>query len=299
MPGARPLRRLAALALFSAALMAAPLSALAQEQEAAAPEAPQAADFRWPNEEFYFSVRFNGVEAMRAILRAGNIQYSSGNPYIPLSATAKSVGFFNNIYPLDDRANTFIRPDGFHPFRSEKHFHERGKTRIYKVDYAHDDFLARVMRAHGAEAPKTRYNFAIPDTTHDMLSWLYHLRSREELEVGDEFAYFVYDGWKFSRVDMKVEKKDDVYTPMGWFKGWKIRFIRQVMVSQRQKDAENNPAEPTLTMKTPKDHSGHIWVSRDENRLPIKVAINTDFGTGEALLVKYSPHQKTQIADKR
>jgi hypothetical protein len=257
---------------------------------------PDAASFRWPNEEFYFSVRFNGIEAMRAILRSGSIQYAGDRAYIPLSAYAKSVGFFQNIYPLHDRANTFIDPADYLPLRSEKHFEERGKTRIYKVDFLHDAFRAKVFKSRKTRS--SRYNHAIPGQTHDMLSWLYDLRAREELKVGDEFAYYVYDGWKFSRVDMKVEAKEDVYTPMGWFKAWKISFIRQVMTAKRQRNDKKQPLPPELVMKTPNDHTGHVWLSRDENRLPIKVAIDSQFGTGVAVLIKYTPHHKTQVAER-
>lgn len=269
----------------------------AMAQGAVAAPAVEPPGFRWPNEEFYFSVRFNGIEAMRAMLRSGTVQHTRNRAYIPLSALARSVGFFQNIYPLDDRANTFMSPGDYRPLRSEKHFEERGQTRIYEVDFLHDTFLARVFKSH--QTSSSRHNFAIPAQTHDMLSWLYALRDRPMLKVGDEFFYYVYDGWKFSRIDMTVEGKEDVYTPMGWFKGWKIRFVRQVMTSENQKNEHSEPIAPQLTMRNPKDRTGHVWVSRDENRLPIKVSINTEFGTGEAVLVKYTPHHKTQIADRK
>lgn len=284
------------LALLACAGAAWAESPKATRVDVAAPDLDPAG-FRWPNEEFYFSVRFNGIEAMRAMLRSGAVQHTRNRAYVPLSALAKSVGFFQNIYPLDDRANTFMNPGDYRPLRSEKHFEERGQTRIYEVDFLHDTFVARVFKSH--QTNSSRYNFAIPAQTHDMLSWLYALRDRESLKVGDEFFYYVYDGWKFSRIDMKVEGKEDVYTPMGWFKGWKILFVRQVMASQNQKNERSEPITPQLTMKNPKDRSGYVWVSRDENRLPIKVSINTEFGTGEAVLIKYSPHHKTQIADRK
>lgn len=254
--------------------------------------APKQPAFRWPNEEFYFSIRFNGIEAMRAILRSGALQHAKNRAYIPISAFAQSVGFFHNVYPLVDRANTFMDPVDCLPIRSEKHFEERGQTRIYKVDFLADRFRAEVSKSRNTK--KSRYNNAIPGQTHDMLSWFYDFRARPDFKVGDKFAYYIYDGWKFSRVDMKVEGKEDVYTPMGWFKSWKIRFIRQVMNTRRKRDKKKQPLPPKLSMKTPNDHSGHLWVSRDANRLPIKVAIDSQFGTGIAVLIKYKPHQKTQ-----
>ncbi|AWV89056.1 hypothetical protein DN745_06790 [Bradymonas sediminis] len=264
-------------------------SKVVQPAPAPAPK-PQPAAFRWPNEELYFSIRFNGIEAMRAILRSGDQQRAKNRDYVPISAFAQSVGFFHKVYPLVDRANTFIDPADARPIRSEKHFEERGQTRIYKVDFWADLYRAEVFKSR--KTSSQRYNHAIPYETHDMLSWYYHLRARPDFKVGDKFEYYVYDGWKFSRVDMEVVGKEDVYTPMGWFKGWKIKFSRNVLTAQRRRDKKKKPATPALTMKTPNDHSGHLWVSRDANRLPIRVAIDSQFGTGIAELIKYTPHSK-------
>jgi hypothetical protein len=246
--------------------------------------------FRWPGEEFYYSVRLNGAEAMRASLRAGDLRRSNNRPYVPISAVAQSVGFFQGIYPIDDRANTFVDPESFRPLRSEKLFQERGKTRGYKVDYIHSTYRAKVEKQK--EKRTFRFNYSIPGTTHDMISWMYDLRSRESLKVGDTFTYYIYDGWKLSRVSMEVLAKEDVYTPMGWFKSWKISFGREVLKSHKKKDDDGKPITPLLRVKTPDKHSGYLYLSRDENRLPIKVSLGTKFGTSEALLIRYKPHRR-------
>lgn len=273
-----------------ATVLVMPAAAQAEGQNPlVSPHAPIEA-FRWPGEEFYFSIRLNGAEAMRASLRAGDLRRRNNRAYIPISAVAQSVGFFQGIYPIHDRANTFVDPADFRPLRSEKLFEERGETRTYKVDYAHSTYRAKVEKMK--EKRTFRFNYSIPGTTHDMISWMYDLRSRESLKVGDAFTYYIYDGWKLSRVEMKVVGKEDVYTPMGWFKGWKISFAREVLKSHRQKGDNGKPIKPLLRVKTPDKHAGHLFLSRDENRLPIKVSIDTKFGTSEALLIKYKPHQK-------
>ncbi len=265
----------------------------AHEPASEAPTRSESAvdSFRWPGEEFFYSIRLNGAEAMRASVRAGNARTANNQAYVPISGVARSVGFFEKIYPLDDRAHTFVDPLDHRPLRSEKFFEERGKTRTYKVDYKHGAYHAKVEKKR--ETRRSRFNYSIPNTTHDMLSWMYHLRARDQLAVGDELSYYVYDGWKLSRVDLEVLGKEDVYTPMGWFKGLKISFVREVMVSRRQKADDGTTKEPLLKIKSPRDKTGFLWLSRDENRLPIKVSIGTKFGTSEALLIKYNPHDKS------
>ena len=242
--------------------------------------------FRWHGEEFYYSIRLNGAEAMRASIRAGSVRYVNDRAYVPISGVAQSVGFFSNVYPLNDQAHTFLDPGDCRPLRSEKYFHERGQKRTYKVDYVHSTYRAKVEKKK--EKRTFRYHYSIPGTTHDMLSWMYELRAREDFEVGDELSYYIYDGWKLSRVDLEIVGKEDFYTPMGWFKGWKLSFVREVLKSKHQKK-QGKPREPLLRVKTPDKHSGHVWFSRDENRLPIKVAIDTKFGVSTASLIKYTP----------
>ena len=235
--------------------------------------------FRYAGEEFYYSLRLNGVEAIRVGVRAGDVQYKKGTPYVPVSGTAQSTGFFDSVYSVNDKANTFLHPTTFRPLRSEKVFDENGSRRTYKVDFTHSTYRAKVEKAK--EQRTRKFTASIPGTTHDMISWFYELRS-QEIAQGDELSFFVYDGWKLSRIRGKVAGKEDIYTPMGWFKTWRIDFERDVMHSRR-----NRGQEPTLRVKAPSKLGATMWVSRDENRVPVKMRIKTAFGQGEALILKF------------
>lgn len=269
-----------------------PASAQKNAPEIKKPSAP-APLFKWPGEEFYYSVRINGAEAMRAGVRVGQVRAQNNRVYVPISGTAQSTGFFHSIYPLDDRADTFFDPRTFLPLRSEKTFHEKGQTRSYFVDYYQSSYLARVEKMRQNRTLQTRA--AIPGTTHDMLTWLYELRTAQPFEIGQKFSFFVYDGWLLSRIDFTVRAKEDVYTPMGWFKGWKLDFRREVLTATagRPVPPSKEPVEPSLSVRQSGKHSGSFWVSRDENRLPIKLKINTILGAGEAVLIKYKPATRT------
>ncbi|MBA2663240.1 MAG: DUF3108 domain-containing protein [Bradymonadaceae bacterium] len=251
--------------------------------------ARQPVSFRWPGEEFYYSVRINGAEAMRAGIRVGQVRYHNERPYVPISGTAQSTGFFHSIYPLDDRANTFFDPSTYRPWRSEKFFDEKGQQRTYNVDYLHDKFVARIERIR--DDGSMRFSAPIPDTTHDMLTWMYEMRDHEKLEIGQKLSVYLYDGWLLSRLDLIVVAREDVYTPMGWFKAWKIDFSREVLRSRagQRKRGDKAPVEPILELRQAAKHTGSLWLSRDENHLPIKVSINTLLGIGEAVLIKYKP----------
>src|SRR5690554_2455756 len=248
-------------------------------------------EFRWIEEELFYSVRVNDAEAMRAGLRTGAMRRHNGRPYVPLSGTAQSRGFFHAVYPLHDRANTYLDPTSMRPWRTEKHFEERGQNRVYNVDYNHQGFEARVERLR--EERQLRFRAAIPDSTHDMLTWIYELRASGDLKVGDAFEFYIYDGWLLSRLDVAVVAREDILTPLGWFHTYRLDFARHIMDAARTViDAGRGEfAPPAISMRESSRHSGSLWLSRDANAIPVRVTINTPLGAGEAVLIHYKPGQ--------
>jgi hypothetical protein len=262
--------------------------------QTSAPTMPREADgvFQWPEETFVYSCRINGAEAMRAALRTGDVSYNDGTPYVPVGLNARSQGFFHNLYPVDDRADTFMDPQTFRPHRSEKYFHENGKRRSYVVDFSHSRYRAGVQK----RKPKTVHTFTepIPATTHDMLSWLYELRS-QEITQGASFDYYIYDGWKITHLELRVVGAERLYTPAGWFKAWKLAYDRHIVETsfRTQKEAAQDGEEGVkVSRKTTSEHSGHLWLSRDANHLPLRLTIGTSYGLGEVVLLKYDSHNE-------
>lgn len=251
------------------------------------PQSPAPLSFRWPHEELYYSIRLNGAEALRAGVRTGAPRMHNNEVYVPISATARSTGFFHSIYPLDDRINAFLNPRDMRPYRSDKIFDEKGQIRGYDVTYRHSEYEARVTRRHNDRT--TNFSAPIPAMTHNMLTWLYALRAEERLAIGNRYSYYIYDGWLLSRLDLHVVAAEDVYTPMGWFKAWKVDFSREIMGTRPGPIRNNKRTEPVVGVREAARHTGSFWVSRDENHIPIKLSIQSILGVGEAVLIRYKP----------
>lgn len=278
-----PLRAL--LTIVTAIAAVAPAGLVYAQQTVGEPTAigaePVQHTFRWAGEELYYSVRLNGVEAVRAGVRTGDVRYKDGHPYVAVSGTAQSTGIFDSIYPVNDRAHTYLNPTTLRPVRSEKFFDEAGSVRSYHVDYVHSTYQAKV-RKERKEQKTRKFTKAIPGTTNDMITWFYELRNKQDLRVGERLSYYVYDGWRLYKLEAQVVKREDVYTPVGWFKTYKVDFSRTSLRTQI-----NKGASPILSVAQPATPSGSLWLSRDENLIPVKVAVVTEWGVGEAVLIKY------------
>lgn len=235
--GVRRSRRImAAVALVALATFGGSLSAQSKAQGSG-----KAPHFPWQDEELQYKIQVNGATAVMATVRSGKVRkLGEGAHYVPLSASARSVGVFSAIYPVDDRANTFINPSTLEPLRSEKVFREAGKERTYRVDFAPKAQKARVHKTlKNGEAAARKYTFIteLPLTTDDALSWMYRVRALPEIKEGQTIELFLYDGWKLSRMDLKVVGKEDVHTPAGWFKGaWKIEVHRELLRTRTRRD---------------------------------------------------------------
>ena len=253
-----------------------------------------APSFPWQGEELYFKILVNGSEAGQASVRVGEIRRTKTQSYIPLSARAQSVGFFQTVYPLDDRADTYLDPTTGQPLRSEKLFQEAGKARSYKVNYTPKAFEAKVHKVY-LKSPKNptesarTYSRAIPAQTHDSFTWFFALRGEPTLtEVGSRFTYHIYDGWKLSRLELEVMQKDRVLTPLGWHDVVRVDFSREILHSSSQ-TLEQKPAAPKLRTLKPATPLGSAWFTVDERRLPVKMNMSSaTYGVGEVLLAKYS-----------
>lgn len=260
--------------------------AAATEGEARGPGDPKLhpavhSNFPWEEEVLYYSIRFNGVEAMRAQVQVGEVKKKGKLDYVAVQGTVQSVGLFSTIYPVDDRANSYFNPYSAQVYWSDKHFAEAGKERTYKVVYHPLDYVSKVKQTYRGET--YRFIRDIPSHTHDMFTWFFELRRRYPLEIGEEVRTYVYDGWKLSDFRGIVRAKEDLLTDMGWFKTYRIEFLRDVMSSELNPEG----GEPLLDIIEKESHRIDVWVSRDANMLPVKIAMRTPWGSGDLVLIRY------------
>jgi len=239
--------------------------------------------FRWEGEELFYSVEVSGAEAARASLRAGKRKKARGISYVPISANAITHGFFAKSYPVEDRANTFINPKNLLPIKSDKDIREDGKVRSYKVRFGEAKHTAAVERF--MKGKKRNYTRPIPANTFDALSWIYDLRSRP-LKNGDKFTYFVFDGWKLSKLHVSVVGREKAWTPLKYYDSIKVDVDREIM-NVRWKNPRKKHEGARVSARKKRYYFATIHLSDDAERVPVRLFITSKLGDSDFKLIKY------------
>lgn len=241
--------------------------------------------FHWEGEEMFYSVEVSGAEAARASLRAGRRKKARGVEYIPVSGKAITHGFFAKSYPVDDRGNTFLDPKTFLPIKSDKDIREDGQVRTYKVRFDRSRHTASVDRL--MKGKRRQYKRAIPDRTHDALSWIYDLRARP-LNDGDTLTYFVFDGWKLSKLHVKVLGREKVWTPLKTYDSIKIDVEREIM-NVRWKNPRHKDQGARVSRRKKPYYFATVHLTDDASRVPVRLFVTSKLGDSDFKLIKYTP----------
>lgn len=288
--------------LLATALVAWPVTqaaAQAEAQVAAMPAPPELPSdtafsrFRWYGEELIYSVQILGREAARAGLAVG---FPEDHPdwgwIIPLDGVATSVGLMSGFYAINDVARTWVEPGSGLPRYSTKDLDERGRQRAYAVTYEQPSYRADVVRIRNEG--EQRYFRHAPSDLHDAMSWIYDLRSRD-LSVGQEYIYYIYDGWKMSRLTVRVGRHRPIFTGLGTLDAAWLQFVREVLTSGIATPWANDVAmtPPVYLVSEGPIALGQGWISLDDRRLPLGVEIDTPLGPIRVMVQEHVPPDPT------
>ncbi len=261
------------LTLLALASMAFP--AIAQADDL--PQDSAEERFEWYGEELHYSIEMLGSEAARTAIAVGYpTEHEEHGLVVPVEGLSISVGFFANVYPMEDTAITYVANDGL-PVHSTKVIDERNRERSYAVSYETDRFVSEILRTEGESTRRTgRF---IPSDTHDAMSWMLDLRSRD-LSVGNEYVYHVFDGWKLSRLTARIEQHTEIYTEIGILDVAEMTFTREVLASHHPLPWADDTTllPPVYVVSEGPSELGVGWFSLDDRRIPVGVDVETPIG---------------------
>lgn len=207
-----------------------------------------------PGEELSYRLRYGFINAADGVLKVlpSDLTFD-GKPTYHLNAVGKTAKAFNVFYNIRDQYDSYIDQDTYLPYFFSEDIKE-GK-------YRRNDKIRFYQKKKKIEA--TRGNFDAKESqTFDLLSAYYFSRTLDLTNIaeGDSFklSYFLKDTLAYLYITYMG--KENIKTPLGTLKCLKF----------------SPSLEPGRVFK--KDSKLHLWVTDDENRIPVKAKVDILIG---------------------
>ncbi len=215
------------------------------------------------NEKLSYRVHYGVINAASISMEVGGafIDKNERKCY-NIKAEGKTLKSFDWAYKVRDKFESFIDNEALVPISYNKSVQEDNYTDNDLVSFKHNK-----KKLYGVKGVMD-----MPEYTHDVISSLYYVRNLDfsKSKIGDKFPIDVYLDNKIYNLGFKYMGKETLNTDVGKVKC--IKFIPTLVVDRVFKDQDD------MT----------VWVSDDENKIPIRVKAKIMVGSIKVDLTSYS-----------
>lgn len=215
------------------------------------------------NEKLSYRVHYGVINAATVDLSVGSsLVDKNDRKCYNIKADGKTLKSFDWAYKVRDRFETFIDKEALAPISYNKN--------VQEDNYKDDDLV--VFKHPKKKLYGVKGILDMPEYTHDIISALYYVRSLDfsKAKVGDKYPLNVYLDNKIYNLGFKYAGKETISTDIGKVKC--IKFIPTLVVDRVFKDQDD------MT----------VWVSDDENKIPIRVKAKIMVGSVKVDITSYS-----------
>jgi len=210
-------------------------------------------------EWFKFRIHYGIFNASYATLGVENTSLNGKQVY-HLKGKGESTGLMHLFFEVNDRYESYVDKKTGAPYRFIRNIDEGGYTKDIQIDFDHDSKKATI----NDKKNKDIKTMDIKPGTQDMISSFYHLRNlvdAETLTTGDEFLLPMFFDAENHDFKMKFLGREVVKTKFGKIKALKFRpYVQSGRVFKE---------EESLT----------VWISDDENKIPLKIQAKLAVGS--------------------
>ncbi|GGD95712.1 DUF3108 domain-containing protein [Planktosalinus lacus] len=219
-------------------------------------------------EWFKFKVSYSGfLSAGYATLKVDNA-ILNGQEVYHVKGYGKNTGLSRIFFKVEDFYETYMDKKKDIPYRFVRDINEGGHTRDIVVDFDHKNNLALV---HDRKK-NTKNTFSFPDGVQDMLSTFYYLRNNvntQNIKPGEYTDVNMFYGDESFKFRLKFLRREVIKTKFG--KIQTLVFRPYVESGRVFKEKES------LT----------VWISDDNNKIPLKIVADLAVGSIVAELDEY------------
>lgn len=215
------------------------------------------------NEKLEFRVHYGLINAASIVFEVGPaLVQKYDRKCFNVKAEGKTLKSFDWAYKVRDRFETFIDAEAMAPISYNKSVQEDKYTDNDLVTFKHNS-----KKLFGVKGM-----LDMPVYTHDVISSIYYVRNIDftKSKVGDKFPLDVYLDNKIYNLGFKYAGKETITTDIGKVKC--IKLVPTLIVDRVFKDQED------MT----------VWISDDENKIPIRVKAKIMVGSIKVDLTSYS-----------
>ena len=227
-----------------------------------------------------FRIHYGFLNASYATLQVKSHDLD-GVPVYHVVGNGKTTGFASIFFKVDDTYESFFDKKDGRPYKFIRKIDEGGYTKDIEVNFDHEKDIAVL----NDKKKDKKFNFTIQEGIQDLVSAFYFLRNNykvEELVEGESIELnLLYDDDGVFKFKLKYLGKEVLRTKYG--KVECLRFRPYVQSGRVFKEQE----------------SLSLWVSNDNNRIPIRIQADLSVGSIKADLDGYNglKHQFKIIMD--
>lgn len=214
-----------------------------------------------PGEVLKYRLHYGVIDAGEAVLEVNETSKTvQGRKLLHMVGKGRTLGSFNWFFKVRDRYETYIDQDGVFPWMFVRRVDEGGFT--IDQDYVFNQDNKKVDNGAGQE-------FEVPFGIQDMLSSFYYARTLDfkHAKVGQEF-------------EVKMFIDDEIYP-------FKIKYLGDETLKSRKGKFKCHKIRPVVMKGRiwEKEEDMTMWITADENKIPIEVKSKILVGSIKATLV--------------
>ncbi|MFS4415860.1 DUF3108 domain-containing protein [Maribacter sp. 2307ULW6-5] len=227
-----------------------------------------------------FRMHYLFLNASYATLHVKNATINDKSVY-HVVGHGETTGMASLFFKVDDTYESYFDKEDGKPYRFIRNINEGGYTKDVEINFDHEKNKAVL----NDKKHDKKYNFAFPEGVQDLISGFYYLRNNydpKELEVNEV-------------IDLNMLYDDD-----GIFK-FKLKYLGKEVLRTKFGKVECLKFRPMVQSgRVFKEEEGlALWVSNDDNRIPIRIKADIVVGSIKADLDAYNglKHQFKIIMD--
>jgi len=233
-----------------------------------------------PGEWLKFRVHYGWLNASYATLHVKSDSIGVV-PVYHVVGKGQTTGFASIFFKVDDTYESYFGKVDGKPYRFVRKINEGGYKKDVEINFDHESDKAVL----NDKKNKKKINFTLQDSIQDLISAFYYLRNNyepEDLVKGEAIKLkLLYDDDGIFKFQLKYLGTEIIRTKYGKVECYKFRpLVQSGRVFKEQE---------SLT----------LWVSKDKNRIPIRIKADLAVGAIKADLDGYNglKHQFKIVMD--